>query len=134
MENINSYIGKTVLIGLTFFDSDGQKTGDDVGHGKIIRINKKEGIVVETEPERNEYKLPPDLKNLQKAPPGEFKESTTNIKITDPEFITFWEIHQVPSNKGGGSNWKPGKKFEAPKEKPQPNTTPEKQGGAALVD
>ena len=116
MDNTNSFIGKTVLIGLTFFDSAGKKTGADVGHGKIVRINKKEGIVVEIEPDRNEYKLPPDLNNLQNAPVGEYKESTTNIKIIDPEFITFWEIHEVASNQGGGSNWKPVKKFSLPKE------------------
>ena len=116
MNNVNSYIGKTVLIGLTFYDPDGKKTGSDVGHGKIVRINEKEGIVVEIGPDHSEYKLPPDLNNLQKAPPGEYKESTTDVKITDPEFITFWEIHEVASNQGGGSNWKPGKKIEWPKD------------------
>jgi hypothetical protein len=114
MDDVNAYIGKTVLIGLTFYDAEGKKTGSDVGHGKIVRINMSEGIVVQIEPDGNEYKLPPDLNNLQEAPPGEYEESTTGIAVINPEFISFWEIHEVASNQNGGSSWKPVKKFEMP--------------------
>jgi len=110
MNQTDSYIGKVLLIGLTYFAVDGTVKKEDLGHGTIVRANEKEGIVVRIKPHGNEFKIPPDFNSIRVAPPGEYKESATGMTILNPDFITFWEIHDVAKENGGGSNWKPRQK------------------------
>jgi hypothetical protein len=113
MDDVTPYLGKIVLIGVTYFGPDGKKVRGEVGHGRIVRMDEH-GIVVRIEPHHKEFRLPPDTSQLHKAAPGEYRESTTGITIIDPDFITSWEIHEVAAEAGGGTNWKPRPKTQFP--------------------
>jgi hypothetical protein len=108
---IDSYIGKSVLIGVCYFNHQGELIEQKQVHGTIIDINKK-AIVVKRKNDDKFY-LPPNLDSLQKAPPGEYSEHSTGAVIVDPDYITMWDFYK----KGLESNeWscKPGAKIKFP--------------------
>jgi hypothetical protein len=86
------YIGKHLLIGVTYLDHDDSFIEQKQIHGNILRINEEEGIVIQVSNSDEEYKLPPDLNSLQEAPKGEFHLHSTGEVVVDPDLLTTWTI------------------------------------------
>lgn len=89
-----SFIGKYILVGMTYLDHDENLVGQKQFHGHIVRINEREGIVVKLGDSGDEYKLPPDLDSLQPAPEGEYRLRSTGEVIVDPDLLTTWTINK----------------------------------------
>src|ERR1700685_4094802 len=68
MADIDSYIGKHVLAGLTYVDAAGDVVSKLQVHGVITRITE-EGIFFD-QANGEEFSLPPDLDSLEIAAPG----------------------------------------------------------------
>jgi len=94
-ELANTYIGKHLLIGVTYLDHEDNFIEQKQFHGNIVRINDKEGIVLRVHESNEEFKLPPDLKTLQKAPKGEYRLQATNEIVVDPDFLTTWTLNKA---------------------------------------
>ena len=89
-----SFIGKHLLIGITYLDHDDSLIGREQFHGHIVRINEHEGIVVKLNGSGGEYKLPPDLNSLRQAPEGEYRLRSTGEVIVNPDLLTSWTINK----------------------------------------
>ena len=87
-----SFIGKRLLVGVTYLDHDETFLEQRQFHGEIVRINETEGIVLRIGNSDQEQKLPPDLNSLQKAPEGEFRLRSTGEVVVNPDFLTTWTI------------------------------------------
>ena len=87
-----SYIGKHLLIGVTYLDHDKSLIEQKQFHGIIERINEQEGIVLRLFDSDEEYKLPPDLNSLHAAPKGEYRLRATGEIVVDPDLLTTWTI------------------------------------------
>ena len=85
-----SYIGKHLLVGVTYQDHDGTLIEQKQFHGTIVRINEQEGVVIRLQNSAEEFKLPPDLDSLKDAPEGEYRLHSTNEIIVNPDLVTTW--------------------------------------------
>ena len=97
MPDWHELAGKTILLGLTFADSDGMVVERVQRHGVIEIADPERGIGVQLvapgQPWDGElYWLPPDLQSVSEAAPGAYRLRSTGETIVDPDFIASWEI------------------------------------------
>lgn len=91
---IKSLLYKYVIIGLSYIDKNENVLETVQLHGRVMRINSAEGIVVHREDKQEEYKLPLDFDGFQLAQPGEYKLNMTGEIIVDPDYISSWSIQK----------------------------------------
>ncbi|HVT80131.1 MAG TPA: hypothetical protein VHM90_05695 [Phycisphaerae bacterium] len=89
------YIGKHVLVGLTYTDADGNVVSQAQLHGKITRITDA-GIFFNQADGSGEFSLPPDITSLQPAKPGIYRLRATGEEIHNPDFVSVWTIKAPP--------------------------------------
>jgi len=88
------FIGKLVLIGLTYIDRKGLVTGQKELYGKITAISQYKITVKLQGIHKDEiFNLPPDPLVLKKAQAGEYKLHTTGEVVTDPDLLVTYEIN-----------------------------------------
>lgn len=84
------YVGKTVLIGVTYLDHEERQTGQPQWHGIITEVCNAKGIVIALQNDPNYCALPPDVSALRPAKPGEYRLRATGEFVTGPDFLTTW--------------------------------------------
>jgi hypothetical protein len=84
-------IGKRLLVGLTFLRYDGELIEQKQLHGIVEQITKQAGIVIKL-PDGSTFRLPPDLRGIQEAPPGTYRLRATGEEVHDPDFLYTWTI------------------------------------------
>jgi hypothetical protein len=89
-------VGKYVLVGLTFQDGRGKVIEQKELHGRITWADARTGLTIELEGTRSgtSYELPPDLRSLKPAAPGEYRERSTGEVICDPDYLFTWIIER----------------------------------------
>ena len=97
MPDWNELVGKTVLLGLTFSDPDGNEQARVQRHGVVQAADREEGIalrfVAPGQPWDGEvYRLPPDLSAFREAEPGAYRLRSTGETIMDPDFTAAWVV------------------------------------------
>ena len=90
-------VGKTVLLGLTFADADGELIEQTQRHGVIEEADTDHGITVRLVApgfpwDRELYRLPPDTSNFVDAAPGAYTLAATGETVVDPDLTSTWEI------------------------------------------
>jgi hypothetical protein len=93
-ELANSYIGKHLLVGITYLDHEDNFIEQKQFHGDIVRINEAEGIVLRLHDSDEEYKLPPALDALEPAPKGEYRLRSSGEVVVDPDLTTTWTLNK----------------------------------------
>jgi hypothetical protein len=94
-----SYIGRHLLIGVTYLDHNDTVIEQKQFHGRIVRINETEGIVVQLANSGSEFKVPPDLRGIEKALKGEYRLRSSGEVVVDPDLIANWPINKPPPGK-----------------------------------
>ena len=90
------FIGKRVLIGITYHDHQEKFLEQKQYYGVIERINQTEGVVVRLNNTDEEFFLPPQLESLEEAKPGEYRLRSTGEVVVDPDFLTKWTRTKAP--------------------------------------
>jgi hypothetical protein len=90
-DRIEQWIGKHVLVGITYVGAGSQQIERRQLHGRIVRVDLQSGIVLAL-PNGEEYTLPPDLDALRPAEPGEYELHETGEVVVDPDFTSVWRI------------------------------------------
>jgi hypothetical protein len=95
-EIAKKYIGKYVLIGISFYDSEGNFLRQEQMHGLISEVSGKFGIKVAYKGSRNgiEEWFPPNIQSLQFAKPGEYRLRETGEVINSPDLLWTWNVYQ----------------------------------------
>jgi hypothetical protein len=101
MPEWNELIGKTVLLGLTFTDADGELREQTQRHGVVEVADADQGIAIRLVApgqswDRDLYWVPPDLSAFAEAAPGAYRLRATGETVVDPDFTSTWEI-RAPS-------------------------------------
>lgn len=118
MLTLNNTIGKTCLIGLTYFSAKGELLKQSLLAGKVSGVDVEKGIGVTlfeqdltraedsatsvkamnsgraTKSNEKEFILPTDLTCWFNAPKGAFHTSVKGVVINDPDYLVTWDIHQ----------------------------------------
>ena len=82
-----SIIGKTVLVGITYFDKKKKVKSREQYWGEIIAFNLQDGLKVDLKAEGNYHSLPPFKDAMRPAKPGAYELDTTKEIIEDPDFL-----------------------------------------------
>ncbi|MCA0419623.1 MAG: hypothetical protein LCH80_12995 [Proteobacteria bacterium] len=84
----------TVLIGLTWLNGEGTPEYEQM-FGVITTADARRGFEVALKGMRTgeTYWLPPDTRNFQAAPPGEYRLKSTGEVVIDPDFTSTWTIN-----------------------------------------
>ena len=85
----SDYIGKTVLVGLTYLNPDGSEHAREAWAGMIEDIHEGGVVAVRRADEEKLFTLPPEL---DRAEPGEYRLRRTGEVVVDPDFLASWTI------------------------------------------
>jgi hypothetical protein len=97
------YIGKVVLVGMTYLDHDEKLLGQKQWIGTISTFSKKEGIKINLRDSDEPCCLPPFTQGIKKAPPGIYRLRSTGEEIQNPDYLATW-ICMEPDPKKKESN------------------------------
>ena len=84
------YVGKVVLIGVTYEDSKGRITGRRQWAGIIQTYSNKQGIRVALFDSKEFCALPPDPDAIRPANPGVYRLKETGREIKNPDYLATW--------------------------------------------
>ncbi len=85
-----AYIGKTILVGVTYLDADEKLIEQKQWAGTIHSFSNKEGIKIQIRNSDSFFCLPPDSKGIQKARPGDYTLRSTGEVIENPDYLATW--------------------------------------------
>jgi len=87
-------IGKIVLVGVTYLNHNGKAIEQRQFHGRVEEADARRGIRLRLLGERagEDYWLPPDTRNFEKARPGEFRLRSTGEVVEDPDYLSTWTV------------------------------------------
>jgi len=96
------YVGKTVLIGVSYTDHEGNETTRRQWYGTITEVSNARGIVIALKNDSTYCALPPDgFSCLVPAKPGEYRLHSTGEVIRNPDFLVTL-TRKAPAPKAGG--------------------------------
>ena len=92
MNNISfsDLVGKTILIGLTYYSADHEFIEQKQHWGTVMESNETQILVKLKDGEI--FWLPPDLSSTKVAPPGEYRLRSTGEIVVDPDYLTTWNV------------------------------------------
>jgi hypothetical protein len=86
----SEYIGKTILLGVTYLDHEEKFICRQQWAGTILTFSNKEGIRIKLRNSDEPCGLPPDPRGIQKAKPGIYKLHSTGEEVLDPDYLATW--------------------------------------------
>ena len=95
-----SYVGKYILIGITYVDAKGTELRQEQIHGVIESVSEG-GIRVKLKgANEGQYRsIPSDLRGIRKAKPGRYSLRGTREVIVDPDLVTTWRFTEGDPSK-----------------------------------
>jgi hypothetical protein len=100
--NETKLIGKTVIVGISYYDENGKFLDQKQFHGQIIGVSSEAGIRYIDKETNDEHVLPLRVDAIFPAPKGCYREYTTHKIINDPDFISLWHVQKKA---GTNDNW-----------------------------
>lgn len=85
-----SLLHKKILVGMTYCAEDGTWIEQKQFWGTVISSGEH-GIVIRL-PNGDTKSLPPDLRSTTVAKPGEYRLRSTGEVVTDPDFLSVWNV------------------------------------------
>ena len=88
-----AYVGKYILLGVTYLDPSGKELEKVQMHG-VIKTATAEEIVVDLRGvyEGKTWSMPPDLRAISEARPGKYMLRATGEIVTDPDLVSTWTV------------------------------------------
>lgn len=84
--------GKLILVGITYEDAEGAVVEYVQFFGRVMRAEQASGIMLALEGSRSgeTYTLPPDMRSMEVARPGEYRLRSTGEVVIDPDYLVTW--------------------------------------------
>jgi len=115
LTTIEDTLNKTCLIGLSYFNVQGEQLKQNIIAGRVIKVDSEMGITIElsslgdkpndkNKPDKAQsqhahFILPTDLSCWFNAPKGEFPTNQAGVKIINPDYLVTWDIYQLKDQK-----------------------------------
>ena len=89
------YLGKYILVGVTYVDQAGQVEHSVQMHGHVESASQ-EGITIALKGERDgqSWTMPADFSAISPAQPGRYQLPETGEIIENPDFICTWMVQK----------------------------------------
>ena len=87
----DDYVGKHLLMSLTYLDATGAVGHKSQLHGVITRINEAI-IAVERQDTGEEFTLPADLSALEVATEGEYRLKPSGLVVVNPDYLVVYTV------------------------------------------
>ena len=89
------YLGKYILVGVTYVDSAGQVEDSVQMHG-VVESASKDGIKLSLKGERlgQSWTMPADPSAISPAQPGRYQLPETGEIVENPDFICTWMVQK----------------------------------------
>ena len=89
------YLGKYILIGVTYVDASGQVEDSIQMHG-VVESASQDGIKISLKGEREgqSWTMPADLSAISPAQPGRYQLPETGEIVENPDFICTWMVQK----------------------------------------
>ena len=93
----DEYLGKYILLGLTYLDHEGREVRRLQLHG-IVEYATPDGIVVSLRGRHDgeSWNMPPDLGAISRADPGIYTLHSTGERLENPDLLASWTIRSPP--------------------------------------
>jgi len=106
---LQDLLGKTCVIGLSYFGLDGELLKQSQCGGSISAVDNEQGIAVQLRHRdpavaQPVFMLPPNLAAWFKATPGHYRHAETGMDLLNPDFLVTWNIHRTQSNSTDGQH------------------------------
>ncbi|MBB3167697.1 hypothetical protein [Simiduia aestuariiviva] len=114
--DLQSLIGKTCVIGLSYFDVDGQLLKQNQCCGQVVASDAQKGITIKLQHSNGraaaaDFILPPNERAWYKAPAGHYRNPEGGVDIENPDFLVTWDIHRTQQDHSEGQHewweWRP---------------------------
>ena len=93
-EELQALVGKHLLVGVAYCSSTGAVVSREQFHGTILRVNFKEGIIINQHGTNIERTVPLDFTEFEAARPGKYHLKSTNEVVEDPDYTIQVNINQ----------------------------------------
>ncbi|WP_076409254.1 hypothetical protein [Shewanella sp. UCD-KL12] len=123
-------IDKTCLIGLTYFNTEGEMLKQSLLAGKVSAYDSETGITItlfeqgkqsdnskslldadNSQSQAKRFIIPIDLSCWFHAPSGIFHTSVDGVTVSNPDYLVTWDIYQCSSRENDEQmqwwQWKP---------------------------
>lgn len=106
---LEDLIGKTCVIGLSYFDQQGEPLKQTQYAGSVVKVDPELGIRVrlrhtDASVDQPEFVLPPNLEAWFKAPAGRYRHATSGVDIENPDYVVTWNVHRTQKNTADGKH------------------------------
>jgi len=93
-------IGKYVIVGVTDYDFERRVLAQRQVHGVVVVADAERGVAISLKGQHlgETVWLPPDLRSVKRARPGEYHLRSTGEVITDPDFVCTWVASAPPED------------------------------------
>lgn len=104
LTNITQCLGKTCVVGLTYFDLKETIVDQKMLGGEIIKVDEENGLTLRLhgQGDNAEFIFPANLSCWFIAPKGDFHTHNAQIKLTNPDYLVTWDIYQTQDDKSEG--------------------------------
>jgi hypothetical protein len=92
------FIGKHIIIGITYLTVDGELEKQQQMHGHIVIAEGKKGFGIRLAESREMCWLPPDLGAIKPAKPGEYRFRSTGEVVVNPDLMAAWTLKEERSH------------------------------------
>jgi len=93
LSEFDGYLGKSLLISLTYLYPTGEVRHKSQTHGIITRINEAI-IAVQRQDTGDEFTLPAKLDALEPAPEGEYRLKPSGTVVVNPDYLVVFTIQE----------------------------------------
>ena len=88
--NEENLIGKTILVGMTFYNKDDEFVEQKQSWGEIVAVT--ENTIHIKKKDGEEFDIPNDPSAIEPAKPGEYRLRTTGEVVENPDFLSTWNV------------------------------------------
>ena len=90
MINEKELIGKTILVGMTFYNKNDEIVEQKQSWGEIVAVNESTVFIKQTNGE--EFTIPNDSSAIEIATPGGYRLRSTGEVVENPDYLSIWDI------------------------------------------
>lgn len=109
---LEDLLGSTCVIGVSYFDLQGELLKQSQFAGQVRKVDAELGITIQlrhstastTDIPQADFILPPNLDAWFKAPAGRYRHQDAGVDIENPDYLVTWDVHRTQEQTAEGQH------------------------------